>query len=100
MCGLTATHTKLFFMSKNTKGFLTVLVIGLVGYAVYHYTHPTKAMYAKKIIKYGKSSSYAGLLLFDTPFLKAWSEAAKKGSDSFAYASNRYNTLGGTKISS
>lgn len=83
-------------MSSTTKGIITVLTVGVVGYAAYYFLlMDKKGFYAKRIVEAGKSSNAETLKTFDQDFLKAWYTAAKRGEETFSVRGKTYSTQGG-----
>ena len=87
-------------MNKQAKGAVTVVAVILIVAAIWHLTNRSKTTFAKAIVKLGGASNYPVLLTFDEGLLKEWARALAKGKKEFSYNDARYNTVGGTKITS
>lgn len=85
-------------MNKNVKGALTIAVVGAIAFGVYKLAFKTKRAYARAIFNKGKTTSYAGLLTMDEPYLKEWAKSAKIGAETFTYNGKTYNTMGGAAV--
>jgi hypothetical protein len=84
-------------MNKNVKGLLSVLCVAAVAMGVWHFTNQNKKAYARAIIKLGGSDSFAGLIILDEGYLKAWARALHKNQREFTYNNQTYNSQGGRK---
>ena len=83
-------------MNSTTKGIITVLIVGGIGYLAYKkFFQDKKAFYARKIAEAGKASNETVLKTFGEDYLKAWYKGIKSGADSFTYKNAQYNTDGG-----
>lgn len=85
-------------MNNNLKGILAVVGVAAIVVGILFLTKDKKRYYSKLIIRYGGSDSFADILTFDEPFLKAWSIALAKGEKTFDYQSKKYNTKGGKAV--
>lgn len=86
-------------MTSTTKGIITVLVVGGIGYLAYKKLfQDNKKKYAQAIVLAGKSSNFDKLITFGEDYLKAWDKAIKNKAETFSLNGSTYKTQGGTKI--
>jgi hypothetical protein len=80
-------------------GVISVAVIGALVYfgRKFYRNNFTSFGFATKIKKYGKSQGTLEVLMkMDKGYLKAWSDAAEDGAETFAYQNKTYWTQGGS----
>lgn len=86
-------------MNNTTKGILTVLVVGVLGYVAYkRFALPNSKKVVVNYMKatFGNEVDYEKFVeTADKDYINAWSDAIMKGKDTFVYKGVTYITKGG-----
>lgn len=96
-------------MNKNLKGLVVVAIVGLVAFSAYTYYRnekrrivtpdfSSKESIASYLVNHGLASDSKVLLTFDEEYLRAWAEAAEKGTINFTYNGKLYALKGGRAL--